>query len=201
MLFDVAREASTREEFGCKRVDRKELPDDRYYVLFAAKIVTKTFSDVAPGNFRDRAGAALQNSKALFLQGIVAELNAQKACDFTELPCRLARQRLAGAIALADAFLIGRYHQAGAQADRRHPVVGGALLQRCRQQLREFGGGAHTAISGTPASVRSWNSSATRCLCPRSRQKAKIARCFARERATKKVARPSGLPGVCAHHA
>jgi Putative MetA-pathway of phenol degradation len=85
MLFDVAREASTREEFGCKRVDRKELPDDRYYVLFAAKIVTKTFGDVAPGNFRDRAGAALQNSKALFLQGIVAELTAQKACDFTEL--------------------------------------------------------------------------------------------------------------------
>src|SRR5260221_8414762 len=134
MLFDVAREASPREEFRCKRVDRKEPPDDRYYVLFAAKIVAKAFGDVAPGNFRDGPGAALQNSVALFLQGIVAKLDAEKARDFTELPRRLARERLASAIALADPFLIGRYHQPGAQADRGHPIVGRALLQPVRSQ-------------------------------------------------------------------
>lgn len=56
-------------------------------------------------------------------------------------------------------------------------------------------------MSGTPASVRRRNNSATQWRPPHSRQYANIARCFLPKNATKKFARLSGSPGSCAHHA
>jgi len=94
MLFDVAREASAREEIGTKGVDRKELPYDLYDVLFAAKIVAKPFGDIAPGDFGDRRGAAFQNGEARF-----TEMDAQKTRNLAKLPLGLAGECLAGAIA------------------------------------------------------------------------------------------------------
>src|SRR5882762_10421808 len=150
MLFDVAREASAREEIGTKGVDRKELPYDLYDVLFAAKIVAKPFGDIAPGDFGDRRGAAFQNGEARF-----TEMDAQKTRNLAKLPLGLAGECLAGAIAFADAFLERRYHQACAEADRGYSIVGRALLQRSCEPLSKIARVGHIAISGTPASVRS----------------------------------------------
>ena len=119
------------------------------------KIVAKALSRVAPGYFRDGCGVVFKNSEARSLQRIVAELDAEKACDLAQLPLALARERLASAIALSHAFFEGRYRHAGAEPDRRHLIVCRPLLQNLRDTLGQVRRPAHIAISGTPASVRS----------------------------------------------
>ncbi len=201
MLFDIARETPAGAKIHAHRVDREELADDFHNILFAAKIVTEAFGHVASADLRDGCRALFENSKSSFLQRIIAVLNSEQARDLTQLSPGLARNRLASAITFAHTFFVWRYHDASSEPDRWHLIIRRALAKGLRNALRQVRRPAHIAISGTPASVRSWNNSATRRRWPRCWQKAKIARCLARESATKKVARPSGLPGVRAHHA